>query len=146
MAKSGLGTRTVCPQRTELSGPVLPAQGQTCPEGNRDKACAWWRWDPSQRGEVQLGCVPLPALGDGCVFLAGLGSHLMGCSCKGSGGCDNTSSSALLQAPQGFLLLEVENAESCHDHNASPKSQCPHSVIPCPGFPLYFLASGLLLS
>lgn len=44
------------------------------------QGCAWWGWDLSQRGEVQLGCVLLSAPGDGCVFLAELGSHAMGCS------------------------------------------------------------------
>lgn len=112
-----------------------------------------WRWDLPQRGEVQLGCIPLSAPGDGS------------CSWQSSdpvrwdaaGGSVPVRSVVLvaLAIPQhlpfsthlgAFLLLEVENAESCHGHNAYPKSQCPHSVIPCPSFPLYFLASGLLLS
>lgn len=65
------------------------------------------------------------------------------------GGCGagNTSRSAFLRAPRGFLLLEVENAESCGSHDAYTKSPCPHSVICCPSFRPYFdLASGLLFS
>lgn len=103
---------------------------------------------PERRGAAGLH----PA-GDGRVFLAELGSHPMGCSrwqrsrkVCGARGTGGTSSSAFLHAPRGSLSLEVENAGSCHGHNAYPKSQCPHSVIPCPSFPLHFLASGLLLS
>lgn len=103
---------------------------------------------PERRGAAGLH----PA-GDGRVFLAELGSHPMRCSrwqrsrkVCGARGTGGTSSSAFLHAPRGSLSLEVENAGSCHGHNAYPKSQCPHSVIPCPSFPLHFLASGLLLS
>lgn len=103
---------------------------------------------PERRGAAGLH----PA-GNGSVFLAELGSHPMGCSrwqrsrkVCGARGTGGTSSSAFLHAPRGSLSLEVENAGSCHGPNAYPKSQCPHSVIPCPSFPLRFLASGLLLS
>lgn len=105
--------------------------------------CSWWRWDLSQTGVSHCQLWEMDACSWQSLDPFQWQHSLKFCGVCGTG---NTSSSAFLHAPQGFLLLQVASAESCHGHNAYPKSQCPHSVIPCPSFPLYFLASGLLLS